>query len=191
MDNKLIISKGPAVELTIINRINLENSFFKQLENTKLEDIKQFLSTPKKFACIPLKEDKIPISEIPLEDNDDHSKEEESKSLSEYIEKNKIKILPVQNYLNNHYAIYINKNKDYLSTYDNDKLDSLTTNLSSMEEKENIKISEPEKKILPSSGFFNGRYRNFFISISFIRTINIGKIVLLFCKIAVYIIYYN
>ena len=52
MDNKLIISKGPAVELTIINRINLENSFFKQLENTKLEDIKQFLSTPKKFFCL-------------------------------------------------------------------------------------------------------------------------------------------
>ena len=172
MDNKLIISKGPAVELTIINRINLENSFFKQLENTKLEDIKQFLSTPKKFACIPLKEDKIPISEIPLEDNDGHSKEKESKSLSEYIEKNQIKILPVQNYLNNHYAIYINKNKDYLSTYDNDKLDSLTTNLSSMEEKENIKISEPEKKILPSSG----GYVNFsllFISIGFLSFLSV------------------
>lgn len=197
MDNKLIISKGPAVELTIINRINLENSFFKQLENTKLEDIKQFLSTPKKFACIPLKEDKIPISEIPLEDNDGHSKEEESKSLSEYIEKNQIKILPVQNYLNNHYAIYINKNKDYLSTYDNDKLDSLTTNLSSMEEKENIKISEPEKKTTSIKWrlckFFTSVYKHWLsiISISFIRTINIGKIVLLFCKIAVYIIYYN
>ena len=64
------------------------------------------------------------------------------------------------------------KNKDYLSTYDNDKLDSLTTNLSSMEEKENIKISEPEKKPLPSSG----GYVNFsllFISIGFLSFLSV------------------
>lgn len=179
MNNKIITSKGPNQDITIINRINLEKDFVKNVNNDKLDNLKQFLLAPKKFACVPIKENKIPVSSITLEEHDvideydtlkektnEKSLQEEliNQNIKKIINGNCIKVLPIENYLNNYYAVYMNKIKDYLNTYNNDELE-VTTRLLKLPQ-ENIQMQDKKNNISTSAGYVN--FSLLFISICFL-----------------------
>lgn len=185
MNNKIITSKGPNQDITIINRINLEKDFVKNVNNDKLDKLKQFLLAPKKFACVPIKENKIPVSSITLEEHDvideydtlkektnEKSLQEEliNQNIKKIINENCIKVLPIENYLNNYYAVYMNKIKDYLNTYNNDELEVLTTRLLKLSQ-ENIQMQDKKNNISTSAGYVN--FSLLFISICFLSFLSV------------------
>lgn len=185
MNNKIITSKGPNQDITIINRINLEKDFVKNVNNDKLDNLKQFLLAPKKFACVPIKENKIPVSSITLEEHDvideydtlkektnEKSLQEEliNQNIKKIINENCIKVLPIENYLNNYYAVYMNKIKDYLNTYNNDELEVLTTRLLKLSQ-ENIQMQDKKNNISTSAGYVN--FSLLFISICFLSFLSV------------------
>ncbi len=187
IDNKNIVitSKGPYKSLNSISKVRLEESYIQNISTDKINEIISNLHTYKKFAYI--KEitpnnnqeentiDTIENYSISTLNTKEDKKEEQNpntkEKLQSYILDNNIIIKNMNTRLNNYFAVFMNKNNDYITAIDNTKLIQFEEFINNIPKKEDKK-----EEIKPVPNYKQQGYINFtllLISTTFLSILSV------------------
>lgn len=181
IDNKNIVitSKGPYKSLNSISKVRLEESYIQNISTDKINEIISHLNTYKKFAYIKeitpsnnqKEENTIENYSISTLDIKEEQNPNTKEKLQSYILDNNIIIKTMNTRLNNYFAVFMNKNNDYITTIDNTKLIQFEELINNIPKKEDKK-----EEIKPVPNYKQQGYINFtllLISTTFLSILSV------------------